>query len=139
MAGNRIISQLSTYSGYVDPKDLFITATQGTPIKNKQLSFYDGGPSGHNLLSSIQKAGNFVSTTGSEQIHGEKLFRDDYKYNYIITINYNTNKIKLGKGSAIFLHLTKNYKPTAGCIGLSENDFLIILKLISKKTKIKIL
>ena len=46
MAGNRKISQLSTYSGYVDPKDLFITATQGTPIKNKQLSFYDGGPSG---------------------------------------------------------------------------------------------
>ena len=87
MAGNRKISQLSTYSGYVDPKDLFITATQGTPIKNKQLSFYDGGPSGHNLLSSIQKAGNFVSTTGSEQIHGEKLFRDDIDFRRNVTIH----------------------------------------------------
>ncbi len=74
-----------------------------------------------------------------KKISHEKLFRNDYKYNYIITINYNTNKIKLGKGSAIFLHLTKNYKPTAGCVALNINDFLILLKLIKPKTKIKIL
>ena len=35
--------------------------------------------------------------------------------------------------------LTKNYKPTAGCIGLLEKDFLILMKLIDKNTKIKIL
>ena len=34
-------------------------------------------------------------------------------------------KIKLGKGSAIFLHLTQNYKSTAGCIALRKKDFLI--------------
>ena len=39
----------------------------------------------------------------------------------------------------IFIHLTKNYKPTAGCIGISEKDFLILIKLINKNTKIKIL
>ena len=67
----------------------------------------------------------------------EKLFRNDYKYNYILVINYNLKKVP-NKGSAIFLHLTKDYKPTLGCITLKEKDFLIMLKLINKKTKIKI-
>ena len=48
-----------------------------------------------------------------------------------------TNKAKF-KGSAIFLHLTKKYLPTKGCIALCEKDFLILAKLIDKKTKIKI-
>ena len=67
----------------------------------------------------------------------EKLFRNDYKYNYVLVINYNTKKTP-HKGSAIFIHLTKNYKPTVGCVALKEKDFLIMLKLINKKTKIKI-
>ena len=29
----------------------------------------------------------------------------------------------------IFLHLTKNYQPTAGCIALKKKDFLILAKL----------
>ena len=32
----------------------------------------------------------------------------------------------------------KNYNPTAGCVALKKKDFLILLKLINKKTKIKI-
>ena len=66
----------------------------------------------------------------------EKMFRKDYKYDYIIPINYNTKNTLLGKGSAIFLHLTNNFKPTAGCIALQKKDFLILLKIINKKTKI---
>ena len=69
----------------------------------------------------------------------EKLRRKDYKYDYFIPIKYNFKKPIPGKGSCIFIHLTKNYKPTAGCIAINEKDFLIILKLIKKKTKIKIL
>ena len=69
----------------------------------------------------------------------EKLFRKDYKYDLFVPIKYNWNKTILRKGSAIFIHLTKNYKPTAGCIGLSEKDFLILIKLINKNTTIKIL
>jgi len=34
--------------------------------------------------------------------------------------------------------LTKDYKPTAGCIALKEKDFLILLKVINKSSKIKI-
>ena len=74
----------------------------------------------------------------NKNIKHEKLFRKDYKYNYLLVIEYNTKKIKPNKGSAIFIHLTKNYKPTAGCIGLKEKDLLILLKLINTKTKIKI-
>ena len=66
----------------------------------------------------------------------EKLFRKDHKYDYLIVINYNTKKIIPGRGSAIFIHLTKNYYPTAGCIALKKQDFIILLKLIDNKSKI---
>ena len=46
----------------------------------------------------------------------EKLFRKDHKYDLINPIKYNYNKPIKNKGSAIFLHLTKDYKPTNGCI-----------------------
>jgi len=74
----------------------------------------------------------------SKNIKHEKLFRKDYKYDYLLIIEYNTRKIKPNKGSAIFIHLTKNFKATAGCIALLEKDFLIMLKLINKKSTIKI-
>jgi len=67
----------------------------------------------------------------------ESLYRTDYKYDYIISISHNYKKIP-NKGSAIFIHLTDNYKPTAGCIALKKKDFEILLKIIDKKTKIKI-
>ena len=68
----------------------------------------------------------------------EKLIRRDKKYDLLIPIKYNFDNSISGKGSCIFLHLTKNYKPTAGCIALKKKDFEILLKLIDKKTKIKI-
>ena len=74
----------------------------------------------------------------NDNIKHEKLFRKDSNYDYLIVINYNTKRIRPLKGSAIFIHLTKNYKKTAGCIALRKKDFLIMAKLISKKTKIKI-
>ena len=75
----------------------------------------------------------------NKKIRHEKLFRKDYKYDFILPIKYNYHEVVPMKGSAIFIHLTKNYQPTAGCIGLSKKDFLILIKLINKNTKIKIL
>ena len=77
-------------------------------------------------------------TKSSKNIRHEKLFRRDYKYDFLIPINYNTKKTVIGKGSAIFIHLTKKFKPTSGCIAINKKDFLILLKLINKNTKIKI-
>ena len=84
-------------------------------------------PKKYNKLIKIEK-----------QFKYEKLKRKDYKYNLLIPIKYNFTKPITGMGSCIFIHLTKNYTPTAGCIGLKEKDFLILLKLINKNSKIKI-
>ena len=73
-----------------------------------------------------------------KKIKHEKLKRKDYKYDLLIPIKYNFKKPVAGRGSCIFIHLTKDYKPTAGCIALKEKDFLIMVKLIKKKSKIKI-
>ena len=69
----------------------------------------------------------------------EKLYRKDHSYDLLIPIKYNFFKPIKFKGSCIFIHLTNNYKPTAGCVALKKKDFLIMLKLINKKTKIKII
>ena len=71
-----------------------------------------------------------------KKVRHEKLMRKDYKYNLLIEINYNKKNTIKNKGSAIFIHLTKNYKPTSGCIALGENDFLVLSKLVNKKSKI---
>ena len=84
-------------------------------------------PKKYNKLFKIEK-----------KIKHEKLKRKDFKYNLLVPIKYNFKKPIAGLGSCIFIHLTKNYKPTAGCIALKEKDLLIMLKLLKKKSKIKI-
>jgi len=84
-------------------------------------------PEKYNKLCKIEK-----------NIKSEKLRRKDSKYDLLIPIKYNFKKPIAGKGSCIFIHLTKDYKPTAGCVALKEKDFLIMLKLIKRNSKIKI-
>ena len=84
-------------------------------------------PEKYNKLIKIEK-----------NVRHEKLKRKDYKYDLFIPIKYNFKKPIIGLGSCIFIHLTKDYKPTAGCIALKKKDFLIMLKLIKKNSKIKI-
>jgi len=69
---------------------------------------------------------------------GEKFYRKDKIYDILLVINYNTKKIIKNKGSAIFIHITNSYKPTRGCVALSLNDLQILLKIIKKKSKIKL-
>ena len=84
-------------------------------------------PKKYNKLFKIEK-----------KIKHEKLKRKDSKYDLLIPIKYNFKNPIIGKGSCIFIHLTNDYKPTAGCIALGRKDFLIILKIIKKNSKIKI-
>ena len=74
----------------------------------------------------------------NKDISHEKLMRKDHKYDLLIPIKYNFYNPIVGAGSCIFIHLTNNYQPTAGCIALKKKDFLILIKLINKKSKIKI-
>ena len=84
-------------------------------------------PKKYNKLCKVEK-----------NIRSEELLRKDNKYDFLIPIKYNFKKPISGRGSCIFIHLTKDYKPTAGCVALREKDFLIMLKLIRKNSKIKI-
>ena len=84
-------------------------------------------PDKYNKLIKIEK-----------KIRHEKLLRKDNKYNFLIPIKYNFKKPIVGLGSCIFIHLTKDFNPTAGCIALKEKDFLILLKIIKKNSKIRI-
>ncbi len=84
-------------------------------------------PKKYNKLVNIEK-----------KLKHEKLKRKDHKYDLIIPIKYNFKKPIVGQGSCIFIHLTKDYKPTAGCIALEKKNYLILLKLIKKNSKIKI-
>lgn len=74
----------------------------------------------------------------NKKLKGESLYRKDHKYDLLIPIKYNTYKRIVGKGSCIFLHITNNYKPTAGCIAIKKKDFLILVKIIKKNSKIDI-
>lgn len=74
-----------------------------------------------------------------ENIKHERMHRKDKKYDFVLLIKYNfINPIK-NKGSAIFIHCTKNFKGTLGCVALKKSDLLILIKLINKNTKIEII
>jgi len=75
----------------------------------------------------------------NKKVKHEKLYRKNRNYDLLIPILYNSLKTSKNKGSAIFLHLTNNYKKTLGCIGLKKKDMIILLKLVNNKTKIKII
>ena len=68
----------------------------------------------------------------------EKFFRKDNIYDLVLVLNYNMRPIIKNKGSAIFIHVAKKNKKTAGCIALSKMDLITLIKKIDKKTKIKI-
>ena len=104
------------------------TSLECVEIK-KNMGWCDdiGFPKKYNKLIKIEK-----------KIRHEKLMRKDHKYDLMIPIKYNFEKPIKGLGSCIFIHLTKDFRPTAGCVALKKKDFLILLKLIKKNSKIKI-
>ena len=67
----------------------------------------------------------------------EKLYLSKNIYDLILAINFNTNPVVKGKGSAIFLHIAeKKFKPTKGCLAIKRSDFIKILPFITKKTSL---
>ena len=69
----------------------------------------------------------------------EKLHLSEKIYDIFINIKYNYLPVIKGKGSAIFLHLTnKKYKATKGCVAIHKKDFMKIIPLINRRTKILI-
>ena len=65
----------------------------------------------------------------------ERMKRDDDHYKYGLVIEYNTNPVVKGMGSAIFLHVWKDGKGTAGCVAMSEERLLEILAWLDPAKK----
>ena len=59
----------------------------------------------------------------------EKMKREDGQYKYGIVIEYNTDPVIKGHGSAIFFHVWEGKDfPTAGCVAVSEEDIIKIFE-----------
>ncbi len=66
----------------------------------------------------------------------EKLSDHPGSYKYGVVVEYNTDPIVKGNGSAIFLHVGSN--PTLGCIATSEATMVSILKWLNNDAAILI-
>jgi D-alanyl-D-alanine dipeptidase/L,D-peptidoglycan transpeptidase YkuD (ErfK/YbiS/YcfS/YnhG family) len=67
----------------------------------------------------------------------EQLAKFPAAYKYAIAVNYNTDPVKPGGGSAIFLHCSTE-QPTAGCVSVPEPAMVFFLTFIQEGTKIAI-
>ena len=133
---SKVEGDKKTPKGLYSIGNLFYRADRTNYIKtnlkkiriNKKMGWCDDSNSSfYNKLIDINK-----------KIKCEKLFRKSSNYDLLIPIKYNFTHTKKNKGSAIFIHLTKNYEKTLGCVAIKKKDMLILLKLINKNTKVKI-
>jgi L,D-peptidoglycan transpeptidase YkuD (ErfK/YbiS/YcfS/YnhG family) len=69
----------------------------------------------------------------------EKLWLEDHVYDVIVELGYNDDPPVPFHGSAIFLHLARpDWGPTAGCVAVTLEDMLEILRLSARGTEIEI-
>src|SRR5690606_18279935 len=58
----------------------------------------------------------------------ERLWREDHLYDIVVVLDYNLRPVVRGRGSAVFFHLARpGYRPTEGCVAVSERDMRRIL------------
>ena len=138
ISNNKVEGDKKTPKGFFGIENLYYRKDKTNKIQTKLRSIPISRSMGWCDDVKNKKNYNKLIKIGNKIKH-EKLFRNDSKYDLLIPIKYNYKKRILGKGSCIFLHLTNNYKPTAGCIAINKNDFLIMLKIIDRRTKIKII
>ena len=70
---------------------------------------------------------------------GDRLWRGDRLYDFVVEIDHNTRPRVAGRGSAVFFHVAReNRSPTAGCIALAAPDLQRLLARLGPKTRIAI-
>jgi L,D-peptidoglycan transpeptidase YkuD (ErfK/YbiS/YcfS/YnhG family) len=70
---------------------------------------------------------------------GDRLWRKDHLYDFIIEIDHNTRPRVAGRGSAVFVHLARpNRGPTAGCVALGGRELRRLLGCLGPRTQIDI-
>jgi L,D-peptidoglycan transpeptidase YkuD (ErfK/YbiS/YcfS/YnhG family) len=70
---------------------------------------------------------------------GDRLWRNDRLYDFIIEIDHNTRPRVAGHGSAVFIHVARAERsPTAGCVALGARELHRLLARLGPKTRISI-
>ena len=70
----------------------------------------------------------------------DHMTRDDHLYDIVVIIGFNDAPVRIGKGSAIFMHLARpDFSPTAGCVGLSLEHLREVLLGLDSESRITIL
>lgn len=69
----------------------------------------------------------------------EAMWRDDHLYDVVIDVAWNRGPSVRGRGSAIFLHLSRpGFEPTAGCVAVEAGKVRRLLERIGPRTRIQI-
>jgi L,D-peptidoglycan transpeptidase YkuD (ErfK/YbiS/YcfS/YnhG family) len=75
----------------------------------------------------------------SDHKPGDRLWRDDHLYDFIIEIDHNIRPRVRRRGSAVFLHVARPERtPTAGCVALEAAALRRLLAGLGPKTRIAI-
>jgi L,D-peptidoglycan transpeptidase YkuD (ErfK/YbiS/YcfS/YnhG family) len=70
---------------------------------------------------------------------GDRLWRDDRLYDFIVEIDHNTRPRVVRRGSAVFIHVARPDRgSTAGCVALRANELKRLLAALSPDTRIAI-
>ena len=70
----------------------------------------------------------------------EGLKRDDHLYDLVLVLGYNDRPRVGGKGSAIFVHLSRpGFTPTDGCIALTRHDLTMLLAELRRGSSLMVM
>jgi L,D-peptidoglycan transpeptidase YkuD (ErfK/YbiS/YcfS/YnhG family) len=70
---------------------------------------------------------------------GDRLWRADRLYDFIIEIDHNTRPRVAGRGSAVFIHVARpGFGPTAGCVALEASRLRRLLERVGPETRVVI-
>ena len=126
----------STPIGIFSLGNLFVRTDR---IKNLKTNFYYISIEKTMAWSDDPNSKDYNKLIKVNSDHREIMFRNDHIYDLILVINYNIHPIIPYKGSAIFIHISKdNYSATQGCIALNQDDFIEILINLKPSDKIRI-
>lgn len=71
---------------------------------------------------------------GKDWNSAEEMRRTDHQYKFGVLVAYNTESVKKGAGSCIFLHIWRSpTNSTSGCTSMTESNLLTIMQALDKK------
>lgn len=105
-------------------------------ISNKKITYRKTTSSDYWIDDPLSSDYNqWVNCTGDPYKIWSSFERLDIpSYKYALVIQYNSDPIVPGKGSAVFIHIRKNrMTPTSGCVALSEGKMIRLLNALDEK------